>query len=103
MTKLSKFFGVHHLKYNYLLFETWSLPACTSDADQFWVVLRLIINFDILVMLLAEVIKKQHGGLDGTSTRYIDAILRGETNHRVLLMLDGYDEYKPGQIRTLTE
>ena len=47
-------------------------------------------------MSLAEVIKQQHGRLDGIPTSYLEAILHGETNHRVLLMLDGYDEYKPG-------
>ena len=29
-------------------------------------------------------------------TEHIDSILEGETNHKVLLLLDGYDEYKRG-------
>ena len=45
---------------------------------------------------LAEIIKKQHDGLKRVANAYIESILEGETNHRVLLMLDGYDEYKPG-------
>ena len=45
---------------------------------------------------LAELIIKQHGKLEGTDCELINSILRGKTNHRVLLLLDGYDEYKPG-------
>ena len=45
---------------------------------------------------LAEIIKRQHDGLKGVANEYIESILEGETNHKVLLMLDGYDEYKPG-------
>ena len=45
---------------------------------------------------LVEIIIKQHDGLRGISSKYIQTILEGDTNHKVLLMLDGYDEYKPG-------
>ena len=45
---------------------------------------------------LIEIIRKQHGGLKQFTNEYIESILEGETNHRVLLMLDGYDEYNPG-------
>ena len=45
---------------------------------------------------MTEIIRKQHGGLKQVTDAYIQSILEGETNHRVLLMLDGYDEYKPG-------
>ena len=45
---------------------------------------------------LIEIIKKQHDGLKRVANQYIESILEGETNHKVLLMLDGYDEYKPG-------
>ena len=45
---------------------------------------------------LAEIIKKQHDGLKRFTNEYIKSILEGETNHKVFLMLDGYDEYKPG-------
>ena len=38
----------------------------------------------------------QHGKLKQKDTDKIEAILEGETNHRVLLLLDGYDEYSPG-------
>ena len=43
-----------------------------------------------------EIIRKQHDGLGVVESKYIESILEGETNHKVLLMLDGYDEYKPG-------
>ena len=46
--------------------------------------------------LLAEIIKKQYEELEEISTEYIESILKGKTGHRVLLMLDGYDEYKVG-------
>ena len=29
-------------------------------------------------------------------TEKVKAILKGKTKHKTLLMLDGYDEYKPG-------
>ena len=45
---------------------------------------------------LAEIIKKQHDGLEEVSTKYIKSILKGDTKEKVLLMLDGYDEYKLG-------
>ena len=45
---------------------------------------------------LIEIIKKQHDGLKRVANEYIKSILEGETTHKVLLMLDGYDEYKPG-------
>ena len=45
---------------------------------------------------LTHAIKKQHGLENNVPVEYIEAILKGKTNHRVLLMLDGYDEYTPG-------
>ena len=45
---------------------------------------------------LSEVIVAQHGKLDSDDSQNIDIILRGKTGHKVLLMLDGYDEYRPG-------
>ena len=45
---------------------------------------------------LAQLVKLQHDGLDETPAAYIESVLKGKTNHRVLLMLDGYDEYTPG-------
>ena len=45
---------------------------------------------------LVEIIKKQHELPKENSNEFIESILEGRTKHRVLLMLDGYDEYKPG-------
>ena len=45
---------------------------------------------------LAKLIVAQHGKLRSEDTPKVKAILEGKTNHRVLLILDGYDEYKPG-------
>ena len=44
---------------------------------------------------LAQIIKSQHN-LRKVKTEHIDSILDGETHHKVLLLLDGYDEYKGG-------
>ena len=45
---------------------------------------------------LAKLIVAQHGKLRPEDTTRIEDIIEGKTNHRVLLLLDGYDEYKPG-------
>ena len=45
---------------------------------------------------LAKLIVDHHGKLDTEDIGNIEAILKGKTNHKVLLLLDGYDEYKPG-------
>ena len=44
---------------------------------------------------LTQIIKSQHN-LRKVSTEHIESILEGETNHKVLLLLDGYDEYRRG-------
>lgn len=47
---------------------------------------------------LAELIISQHNRLEvrKIQTTKIKAIIEGDTKHKTLLMLDGYDEYKPG-------
>ena len=45
---------------------------------------------------LAELIVKQHEKLEVDDIQNIQSILKGKTKYRVLLILDGYDEYKPG-------
>ena len=54
-------------------------------------------------MSLAQIIKKQHDGLAQVSNQYIESILKGNTSSKVLLMLDGYDEYKPGMNEDVDE
>ena len=50
---------------------------------------------------MVEIIKKQHDGLENIPSEIIKSILEGETKYRVLLMLDGYDEYTPGTNREI--
>ena len=45
---------------------------------------------------LAELIVAQHEKLEQTDIKSIEAILKGKTKCSTLLILDGYDEYKPG-------
>ena len=47
---------------------------------------------------LAELIISQHNRLEvmEVQSENIKAILKGKTKHKTLLILDGYDEYKPG-------
>ena len=45
---------------------------------------------------LAELITAQHDKLDTNHVAHLKSILDGRTQHRVLLILDGYDEYTPG-------
>ena len=45
---------------------------------------------------LATVIIDQHDQLDKEDTELIHSMLNRRTKHKVLLLLDGYDEYNPG-------
>ena len=45
---------------------------------------------------LAQVIIDQHEELDGDDREYIEALLSRKTKQKVLLLLDGYDEYSAG-------
>ena len=45
---------------------------------------------------LAEIIIAEHGNLRDTDASLITSILHGQTSYKVLLLLDGYDEYTPG-------
>ena len=51
---------------------------------------------------LPQIIKSQHN-LKNVKTKHIESILEGETNHKVLLLLDGYDEYKRGTNKDIDE
>ena len=44
---------------------------------------------------LADIILAEHDQLGQEDKEVIQAILSGKTNHKVLLLLDGYDEYTP--------
>ena len=45
---------------------------------------------------LAELVVAQHDKLKERHTKLVKSILEGDTNHNVMLLLDGYDEYKKG-------
>ena len=45
---------------------------------------------------LAELVVAQHKRLEQRHTELVQSILKGDTNHNVMLLLDGYDEYKKG-------
>ena len=45
---------------------------------------------------LVDLIIAEHEQLNKSDASLITSLLNGETNHKVLLLLDGYDEYTPG-------
>ena len=45
---------------------------------------------------LAELVVAQHKRFKQRHTELVQSILKGDTNHNVMLLLDGYDEYKKG-------
>ena len=45
---------------------------------------------------LAELVVAQHERLEKRHTELVQSILKGDTNHNVMLLLDGYDEYIKG-------
>ena len=45
---------------------------------------------------LVDIVKLQHDRLKIFSTRQLKSILEGETESKVALLFDGYDEYQPG-------
>ena len=53
-------------------------------------------NVDI-TSSLAELIQNQHENLKTFPTVQIASILKGKTESKVALLLDGYDEYQPGK------
>ena len=63
-----------------------------SDKFQFHFVFLIALRYVDKTSSLAQIIQFQHN-LSEVDTEHIESILKGETNHRVLLLLDGYDEY----------
>ena len=45
---------------------------------------------------LVDVIIAEHEQLSNSDASLVTSVLNGQTNHKVLLLLDGYDEYTPG-------
>ena len=50
---------------------------------------------------LAQVIIDQHEELDGEDREYVEALLSRKTKQKLLLLLDGYDEYTAGTNKAL--
>ena len=48
---------------------------------------------------LVDLITSQHDKLNHHDVQALISILNGRTNHKVLLLMDGYDEYEPGTNR----
>ena len=69
---------------------------CFSDLVPFDLVFLIRLRYVKKGQSLVEIIKKQHDGIEQVSPEHLQSILMGETTLKVLLMLDGYDEYKPG-------
>ncbi len=70
----------------------------SEELKQFDFVFHIALRFVKKNETLEEVILKQHKGLSrrNVSSAAIAKIINGEEHKRVLLMLDGYDEYTPG-------
>ena len=67
-----------------------------NPVDRFDFVFLLRLRYADKTSSLAELIVAQHEKLEQDDIKHIKTILKGKTKHRVLLILDGYDEYKPG-------
>ena len=50
---------------------------------------------------LAEVIIAEHDQLGDADKQMVQALLQDKTGHKVLLLIDGYDEYKKGTNRDI--
>ena len=75
----------------------------SSNEVPFDLVFLIRLKYVKIGQSLIDIIRKQHGGLKGCTDEYIESIIEGNTGHRVLLMIDGYDQYKPGTNRDIDE
>ena len=64
--------------------------------NQFDFVFLLRLRYVDQISTLTQLIIKQHPQLKDSDAKFIESILNGKDNRKVLLILDGYDEYKPG-------
>ena len=79
------------------LLRFFTLGSATSNIlNRFDFLFLLRLRYANKTSTLAELIVSQHESLDKDDIKHIEAILKGKTNHRLLLIMDGYDEYKPG-------
>ena len=71
-------------------------PDTSNPVNKFDFLFLLRLRYANKTSSLAELIVTQHEKLEHDDIKHIEAILKGKTKHRVLLIMDGYDEYKPG-------
>ena len=80
----------------------FSFYKSISDKLSFHFVFLIQLRYVNKTSSLAQIIKYQHS-LRKVKIEHIDSILEGETHHKVLLLLDGYDEYKRGTNKNIDE
>ena len=69
---------------------------CFSGLGNFDFVFLILLRYVDKTSSLVQLIINQHVYLEDIDHNFITLILKGKTNHNVLLLLDGYDEYSPG-------
>ena len=85
------------LSFHVVFFFTCIGSADTDNpVNRFDFVFLLRLRYADKKSSLAELIVKQHGKLDKEDVSRIEGVIKGKTKDKVLLILDGYDEYKPG-------
>ena len=67
-----------------------------NPLNQFDFVFLLRLRYVDQISTLTQLITKQHPQLKDSDAKFIQSILNGKDNRKVLLILHGYDEYKPG-------
>ena len=81
---------------NKLLFLSLGSPVDSNPVNRFDFVFLLRLVYVNKTSSLAELIVAPHEKLEHGDIKHIEAILKGKTKHKILLIMDGYDEYKPG-------
>ena len=85
-----------------LIFPMFLLGSATSSpVNRFNFLFLLRLRYANQTSTLAELIVAQHENIGRVDIEYIETVLKGKTDHRVLLIMDGYDEYKPGTNRDI--
>ena len=79
-----------------VLFSESGSPANENSVNKFDFLFLVRLRYADKQSSLAKLIVAQHGKLKPEDTPKVKELLEGKFNHRVLLILDGYDEYKPG-------
>ena len=82
-----------YLRIFHLLVES---PDPSNPVNSFDFVFLLRLRYADKKSSLADLIVAQHEKLEVEDIKHIQCILKGKTKYRVLLIMDGYDEYKPG-------